>query len=230
MNAKQIQTNYQEVLERIRRAAGSVEAASRITLVAVSKFQPVEAIEELYRLGHRDFGENYAQEMTVKAAELEARGCAGIRWHFIGHLQTNKVKALIPRIGVIHSVDSGKLAHELSKRWLATGRGGMLPVFLEINISGEPSKAGVPVDRAAELAHEVAGLPGLRLEGLMCIPAPGAGSAPFNQLSALEKRCRPATNGQLSMGMTLDFEEAIRAGSTHIRVGTALFGSRPPKA
>ncbi len=208
----------------------SARIPAGVALVAVSKGQTVDAIEGLYRRGHRDFGENYVQELLEKAEALRARGCADIRWHFIGHLQTNKVKQLLPVVHCIQSVDSLKLAAELSKRWVALGKPSPLPVFLQVNQDAEQSKSGVSEADARATADRISRLPGLRLLGLMSIPDPAApgGTAPaFDRLRELEKSCRPFTAGQLSMGMSADFEQAIRSGSTLVRVGTALFGPRP---
>jgi pyridoxal phosphate enzyme (YggS family) len=229
----EIQTRYQNIQTQIAQAAPAPE---KVTLIAVSKTQPADAVEALYRLGHRDFGENYVQELVAKAKELEDRGCTGIRWHFIGHLQTNKVKALLPCLHTIHTVDSEKLARELAKRWKEAARPGKLPVFIEVNIDQEDSKAGLPPSEAPALAQKLSELPELDLQGLMCIPAvaPGtqetAPTAAFTKLRELETQCRPYTQGQLSMGMSADFEAALHEGATHIRLGTILFGPRQPKA
>ncbi|OFZ53633.1 MAG: YggS family pyridoxal phosphate enzyme [Bdellovibrionales bacterium RIFOXYC1_FULL_54_43] len=216
---------YDEIQMRAFKAPGAVPM-----LIAVSKMQPISAIEELYRLGHRDFGENYVQELVRKAVEMADRGCSGIRWHMIGHLQTNKVKLLIPHVYCVHTVDSERLALELAKRWKSSSRPGRLPVFIEVNIDDEVGKSGARPGSTAELAAKVAAIPDLDLQGLMCIPDPehqDSETHPFHLLRKLELTCRPWSKGGLSMGMSDDFEKAIRAGATHIRVGTALFGSRP---
>jgi hypothetical protein len=209
---------------RYRAIASKVPAG--VTLVAVSKGQPASAIAELYKLGHRDFGENYAQELVAKAEELHA--CYDLRWHFIGHLQSNKAKLLMPHLHSVHSVDSIKLARELAKRWKEQDRDGKLPTFLEVNIDGESSKTGLMPDQVASLAERIADeFRELELQGLMCIPNPEGAGAAFAHLRALELKCQPHTRGKLSMGMTQDFEQAIREGATHVRVGTAIFGPRP---
>lgn len=212
--------------ERLQTIRSRIPAG--VTLIAVSKTHPLEAIEELYALGQRDFGENYAQEMIEKAAGLRARGYSEIRWHFIGHLQTNKVKLILPHVHAVHSVDSERLAAELSKRHMASQAATKLSIFLEVNIDGEGSKTGVTPSDAPAIAARISAMPGLQLEGLMCIPTKEGSdhAVPFKALRELERRCRPHTNGKLSMGMTSDFEAAIREGSTHVRVGTALFGPR----
>lgn len=230
-----IEQRYREVLKRIQTARERSPYRQDVTLIAVSKGQPAHAIEELYSLGHRDFGENYVQELVQKAAELDSKGCVGVRWHFIGHLQTNKIKALVPWVHSVHSIDSDRLAEALAKRWSESGRAGQLDVFLEVNVDQESGKSGVAPGEAAALSGAVASLRELRLQGLMCIPAAGAsadaregvaGESPFARLRQLEAQCRPQTHGQLSMGMSGDFEAAVAQGATHVRVGTAIFGSR----
>ncbi len=219
----------------IRAKVGAATVASGrrledVTLIAVSKTQPVEAIEEIYRLGHRDFGENYVQELLEKADDLERRGCTGIRWHFIGHLQTNKVKALLAKASVVHTVDSVRLATEISKRWVAAGHHDPLPIFMEVNVDQEESKHGLSPDEVPEVARSIRELPGLRLQGLMCIPEPVSGSGeparenPFARLREIGTRVLGKSD--YSMGMTADFADAIAQGSTHVRVGTAIFGKR----
>lgn len=209
-------------IEAACKAAG--RSASEVTLIAVSKTQPAEMIEEAYRLGQRDFGENYVQEMDEKAAVLENRGCVGIRWHFIGHLQSNKARDAIAHSTVVHAVSSEKLAIELSRR--ATRQ---LEVFIQVNIDREETKSGVSPEEAPALAARISALERIELLGLMCIPSPGSSDA-FKRLRDLELKCRPHTRGKLSMGMSQDFEQAIGEGATHVRVGTSIFGSRPSGA
>lgn len=226
-----IAENYSQIKDRIAlacREAGRDPAS--VTLLAVSKKQPEAKIEELYRLGHRDFGENYVQEMVAKAVELERRGCKDIRWHFIGHLQTNKAKLLIPHVASVHSVDSEKVAVALAKAWGACGRSGKLPVFIEVNISHEESKTGANPKEVEAIAGKVSQISELELQGLMCVPAASEDDSQLKQrfleLKSLEEGLRNVSRRQLSMGMSSDFEIAIAQGSTHVRVGTALFGAR----
>lgn len=226
-------THYQEIVGRISRTVKErkLSASSDVTLVAVSKTQSVNVIEELYQLGHRDFGENYVQELKEKALELSSRGCTDIRWHFIGHLQTNKVKTLIPFVHCIHTVDSEKIVLEIVKRWSQSGRKGPLPIFLEVNLDQEPTKSGLEPSQVQELARKIKQLETeggcLDLLGLMCVPSPHLDPRPrFIQLRELEKQCRPFSRGMLSMGMSHDFEIAIEEGATHVRVGSAIFGER----
>ena len=205
-----------------------------VTLVAVSKTQPAEAVREAYAAGQRDFGENYAQEWRDKAAALA--DLRDLVWHFIGALQTNKVKYVVgrpedtpgtPRVVWVHTVDRLSLAEELSKR--SQRRGASTRVLLEVNVAGEASKSGCAPDDLPGLAEEVARLPGLALRGLMCIPPAEDDPRPhFAALRALRDGLGvPMTD--LSMGMSGDFETAIAEGSTIVRVGTAIFGARPPK-
>lgn len=211
-----------------RYAAVRSQVPPSITVIAVSKLQPIEKIEALFKLGHRDFGENYAQELVQKAVELRARGCDGIRWHMIGPLQRNKVKMVLPEIFALHTLDGVKLADEIEKRWEASQRTDALCVFVQVNVDAEASKSGMAPAEVPALCAEVAKRPHLRMEGLMCIPDPDRSDvlAPFQALRELEKRCQPHTRGQLSMGMSADWEVALQAGATHVRIGTSIFGER----
>ena len=191
-----------------------------VTLVAVSKTQPAAAVREAYAAGQRDFGENYAQEWREKADALA--DLADLRWHFIGALQTNKVKYLAGRVHAIHTVDRADLAREIAKRFLA--KGVPARVFLEVNAGGEASKAGCPPADAPALAEAVRALPGLELVGLMTIPPAGEDPRPyFRALRALRDRLGLR---ELSMGMSADWQAAIEEGATVIRVGSAIFGER----
>ena len=193
----------------------------------MSKTRPVEDILELYHLGHRDFGENYVQELIEKSQLILDQGISDIRWHFIGRLQSNKVKLLIPHVFAIHAIDSTKLAHEISKHMISKRPHEKLLGFIAVNIDQEPSKSGLPTDQVIALAQRISGLENLQLGGLMCIPSPEKDpQIAFRKLRALEEQCHPNTNGLLSMGMTSDFETAIQEGATHIRIGTAIFGNR----
>jgi pyridoxal phosphate enzyme (YggS family) len=193
-----------------------------VTLVAVSKTQPAEAIREAYAAGQRDFGENYAQEWRAKAEQLA--DLQDLVWHFIGGLQTNKAKYLAGGVRWIHTVDRAELARELSKR--CTQRGASLRVLLEVNVAREPQKAGCAPEDVARLADEVRGLPALELRGLMCIP-PAEGD-PRPHFAALRDLGHALGLADLSMGMSSDWREAIDEGSTIVRVGTAIFGARSP--
>lgn len=205
--------------EQVRALRAQLPAG--VTLVAVSKTQPAEAIRQAYAVGQRDFGENYAQEWRAKADALA--DCPELRWHFVGGLQTNKVKLIAGRVAYVHTVDRLELARELSRRLSA--REARVKVFLEINVAGEGSKSGCRPDEAPELAGAVRALPGLDLVGLMCIPPAGADPRPhFRLLRGLRDELSLA---ELSMGMSADWREAVEEGATFVRIGTAIFGERP---
>jgi len=205
-----------------------------VTLVAVSKTQPAAAVRAAHAAGQRDFGENYAQEWRDKAAALA--DLPDLVWHFIGALQTNKVKYLLPRpvpasapapaAAWVHTVDRLSLGEELSRR--AAARGEAVRVLVEVNVAGEASKAGTAPSEVPRLAEALARLPGIELRGLMCIPpAEGDPRRHFAALRALRDGLGMALP-DLSMGMSSDYEAAIREGSTLVRVGTAIFGARAP--
>jgi pyridoxal phosphate enzyme (YggS family) len=211
-----------EGLTRVReRIAAACARAGRdpagLRLVAVSKTQPLDKLREAAAAGQRIFGENYAQELREKADALP-----GCEWHFVGALQTNKARLVVGRAALIHTCDRIALAQELSKR--ARNAGLVQPVLLEVNVGREPQKAGaLPEDTPALLA-EVRALPGLRCEGLMCIP-PASGD-PRPHFRALRELAQRLGLAELSMGMSADYETAIEEGATLVRVGTAIFGER----
>jgi len=211
-----------EGLIRVReRIAAACARAGRdpasVRLVAVSKTQPLDKLREAAAAGQRIFGENYAQELREKADALP-----GCEWHFVGALQTNKARLVVGRAALIHTCDRIALAQELSKR--ARNAGLVQPVLLEVNVGREPQKAGaLPEDTPALLA-EVRALPGLRCEGLMCIP-PASGD-PRPHFRALRELAQRLGLAELSMGMSADYETAIEEGATLVRVGTAIFGER----
>jgi hypothetical protein len=189
----------------------------------VSKTQPAEAVREAYAAGQRDFGENYAQEWREKADALA--DLAELRWHFIGALQTNKVKYLAGRVHAVHTVDRVELARELSRRFAA--KGAVARVFLEVNTGGEASKAGCTPADAPALAEAVRLLPAVELVGLMTIPPPHEDARThFRLLRALRDRLGLR---ELSMGMSADWPVAVEEGATVVRVGTAIFGERPAR-
>jgi PLP dependent protein len=224
-----------ENLKRIRNAMGEAALANgrkaeSVTLVAVSKRQPVDAIVEAYEAGQRHFGENYAQELRDKADALAH--LTDIRWHYIGNLQRNKVKYVVQAASVMECIDTVDIAQEFSTRAQRLGR--CVDVFLQVNVGEEAQKSGCAKADAPEIAAQIRALPGIRLRGLMTIP-------PFH-LEADETRLYFASLRQLrddmggaetlphlSMGMSHDFREAIEEGATIVRVGTAIFGERAPR-
>ena len=192
------------------RAAAIVrEIPPGVTLVAVSKTQPASAIREAYAAGQRDFGENYAQEWREKADALA--DLADLRWHFIGGLQTNKVKYLAGRVAYVHTLDREELAR----------------VLLEVNTGDETSKSGCAPADAPRLCEAARALPAIEVAGLMCIPPADRDPRPhFRLLRELRDRLGLA---ELSMGMSGDWQVAVEEGATMVRIGTAIFGARPPK-
>ena len=230
MGRMSIAERLEAVRVRLRVAAeNSGRDPALVTLVAVSKTRPAEDVKEALAAGQRDFGENYAQELRDKA-DL----CGPLpTWHFIGSLQRNKVKYVVGRASLVHDVDNLALAEEISKRSFPRQTG----VLIGVNIGREPQKSGWMPEQVLEVAPKVAALPGLSLQGLMCIPPPTENpedAAPyFEELAALAAagRAQGLPLHQLSMGMSHDFEVAIRYGATIVRVGTAIFGARsyPPK-
>ena len=223
-----IEENVQGVKARIARAA---RAAGRdpesVTLLAVSKTHPVERIAQAKAAGLRAFGENYVQEATAKMAALDEMRLAGVEWHLIGPLQANKTRIAAERFDWVQTVDRVKIASRLSEQ-----RPAHLPplnVLIQVNVSAEATKSGVAVKEVTALATAIAALARLRLRGLMAIPAPAAGSD-FSKMRQLYDELRPRfAFDTLSMGMSDDMDEAIAAGATMVRIGTAIFGERKPE-
>jgi len=226
----------EENLRAVRsRIADAARAAGRdpgsVALLAVSKTWPVADVRILAGLGQHDFGENRAQELLGKAAELEVDP-APVRWHFIGQLQRNKAAAVARLGAVVHSVDRMSLAEVLSRPGEGSGRA--VDVLLQVDLGGLEGelgrRGGAAPDEVPALADAVARLPGVRLRGLMAVAPRGEEPRPaFDRLVALAERVRADHPGaiELSAGMSGDLEEAIAAGATIVRVGTALFGNRP---
>ncbi len=219
-----IAENLAAVRGQIARAADRARRdPASVTLVAVSKTRPAVDVRAAEAAGCRDFGENYAQELVDKAAEL---GPGERRWHFIGQLQRNKVRQLVGKVALFHDVDREALAREIAAR--AAAAGVRAAVLVQVNVAGEAQKGGcAPADLAALLAH-IEATPALALRGLMTMP-PAEGD-PRHWFCALrdlrDAHGGPARLPELSMGMSHDFEPAIEEGATLIRVGTAIFGSR----
>ncbi|BCS52332.1 YggS family pyridoxal phosphate-dependent enzyme [Geobacter sp. SVR] len=219
-----------EVREEIRAAA--VKAGrdpDGVRLVAVSKTRPTEEVRQCFQAGQLVFGENYVQELQAKAAGLSEP----VEWHFIGHLQSNKVKYIAGIVGMIHSVDRLSLAQEISRQWGRLGKS--CDLLVQVNVSGEATKSGATAEEARRLVQEIALLPNLRVRGLMTMPPffddPTAARPYFAELRRLSERIAAAgipgvEMRELSMGMSGDFEAAIQEGATLVRIGTAIFGTR----
>lgn len=222
--------NYRAIEEKVEEAClRAGRKREDVTLIAVSKTKPVSMIHELLPLGVRDFGENKVQELTEKEELLPK----DIRWHMIGHLQRNKVKYVVGKACMIHSVDSLRLAEEISKE--ALKKQISVPILVEVNVAGEESKFGVSVQEAPFLVEQICRLPGIEVKGLMTIAPyvedPEENRIVFRNLRKLSvdiggKNFDNVTMDILSMGMTGDYEVAIEEGATHVRVGTGIFGER----
>lgn len=225
-------TRYRHITEQIAEACQRVgRPVGSVKLVAVSKFVPVEVMSEAARLGVLDFGESRIQEALPKMAQLQN---PSLRWHFIGHLQTNKIKRVVGEFSLIHSVDSWRLAEALSRE--ATAQGKVQPILLQVNTSGEPSKYGMTPDATpAFLERLVTELPGIQVQGLMTMApyaeSPEAARPFFRRLRELRDDLAGKHTGvsleHLSMGMSGDFAAAVEEGATMVRIGTGLFGARP---
>lgn len=231
-----IAANLQAVRDRIARATRAAgRPAEAVSLLAVSKTFPTAALDEAWQAGQRAFGENYVQEalgkMDAFAAAWPERT---VQWHFIGPLQSNKTRAVAERFDWMHSLASLRVARRLSEQ-RPEGR-APLAVCLQVNVSGEASKSGLAEDELTDVAREVAGLRGLALRGLMCIPAPCADPLrqrePFARLRARFDALRADgfALDTLSMGMSDDLEAAVAEGATIVRAGSAVFGRRSPSA
>lgn len=227
-----IAANLQAVLQRIERAtAAAGRDPASVRLLAVSKTWPAAHVEEAFRCGQRAFGENHEQEAQRK---IDALAHLPIEWHFIGPVQSNKTRGIAERFAWVHSIEREKIARRLSDQRPE----GLAPlmVCVQVNVSGEASKSGVPPSEAARLAHFVAQLPRLKLRGLMTIPAPsddpGVQRRQFRRLRDLFVELKGAglDLDTLSMGMSDDLEAAIAEGATLVRVGTAIFGRRTTAA
>jgi hypothetical protein len=216
-----VRARVQRAEERFGRAPGSV------TLLAVGKSHPAGALREAWAAGQRAFGESYVSEALGKMAALAD---LAPEWHFVGPLQANKTRPVAEHFAWLHSLDRPRLAHRLSAQRPAPL--GPLNVLIEVNVSGEASKSGVAPGEVEALARDVAGLPGLRLRGLMAVPAPEEdferqrlALRPLVKLFA-ELRARGFPLDTLSIGMSADLEAAVAEGATLVRVGTAIFGPR----
>ncbi len=216
----------QNIMDACKRAGRERE---EVTLIAVSKTKPVSMLEEIYNENIRDFGENKVQEMCDKTDKLPS----DIKWHMIGHLQRNKVKYIVDRVSLIHSVDTYRLAEEINIQ--AKKKNIIVPILVEVNIAGEESKFGTTAEDAILLVEEISKLENVRIKGLMTI-APYVVDAEENRLyfRKIKQLSVDITNKNidnvsmeiLSMGMTGDYAVAIEEGATMVRVGTGIFGER----
>ncbi len=222
-----MQENMQQVYQRLRQAANRAHVPwEAITLVAVTKSVPGSAIEQAWQLGIRHFGENRVQEALPKISSLPP----GITWHFLGHLQTNKVRHVVEHFQLVQSLDRMKLARALQKE--GEDRGKVIQVLLQVNIGDEKSKSGFHPDEIEDVLVEISTFSHLRVLGLMAIPPyfPDAEAVRpyFRKMNGLFRQiCIPNVQMEyLSMGMTHDFEIAVEEGANMVRLGTALFGER----
>lgn len=222
-NLKEVEKNILEACKRSNRNREDV------TLIAVSKTKPVSMLQEIYDEDIRDFGENKVQELCMKYEELPK----DIRWHMIGHLQRNKVKQVVDKACLIHSVDSYRLAEEINIQ--AKKKNIIVPILIEVNIAGEESKFGINKEDTIQLVEEIAELENVRIKGLMTIAPfvenPEDNRQYFRDIKQLSvdiaaKNIDNVTMNALSMGMTGDYTVAIEEGATLVRVGTGIFGAR----
>jgi len=222
--------NLQEVEKRIQAACKKVNRnRDEITLIAVSKTKPVSMLEEVYAEGIRCFGENKVQELTEKYEQLPS----DIMWHMIGHLQRNKVKYIVDKAALIHSVDSLRLAEAIEQE--GAKKNVVVPILIEVNVAEEDSKFGLKVNEVMSLIEEISKYSHIKVKGLMTIAPyvenPEENRAVFARLRKLsvdiaEKNIDNVSVEILSMGMTNDYEVAIEEGATMVRVGTGIFGER----
>lgn len=222
--------NYQEVDRKVTEACKRAgRKREDVTLIAVSKTKPISMIEELLPVSVKDFGENKVQELTTKYEELPK----DLNWHMIGHLQRNKVKYIVDKVCLIHSVDSLRLAETISIE--AVKKNVIVPILIEVNIAQEDTKFGITAEQTEALVEEISKLPNIQIKGLMTIAPyvenPEENRPVFRNLRNLsvdiaKKKFNNVTMSVLSMGMTGDYEVAIEEGATLVRVGTGIFGKR----
>jgi len=226
-----IKENLDKINRKILETAKACNRSSdAVKLIAVSKRKSVQAIKEAIEAGARHFGENYIQEAVEK---IDIIADESITWHFIGHLQSNKAKFAVKYFEYIHTVDNVKLAKEINKQ--AEKNSKIQKILLQINIGEELTKSGARIENAIDLVKQIHGFENLSIEGLMCMPPffddPEEARSYFRQLVQIKKKIMDenfdtVSMGHLSMGMSSDFKVAIEEGSTMVRVGTSIFGSR----
>ena len=222
-NLEQVRKNIEEACRAVNRDPGEV------TLISVSKTKPVSMLQEAYDAGSRDFGENKVQEIMDKYPQLPS----DIRWHMIGHLQRNKVKYIVDKVALIHSVDSLRLAETIENE--AAKHNVTVPILIEVNVAQEESKFGLKTEEVLSLVESVAALPHINIKGLMTIAPyvedPEENRGIFRQLKKLSvdsaaKNINNVNMSVLSMGRTGDYQVAVQEGATMVRVGTGIFGER----
>lgn len=225
-----VRENYKQVLQQVESAAKTANRPSdEVLLIAVSKTKPEEDIQKLYDIGVRDFGENKVQELCTKYDSLPK----DIKWHLIGHLQRNKVKYIVDKVHLIHSVDSVRLASEIQNE--AAKKNVFVNILVQVNVASEESKFGLDTSETEEIVKQIAVMPNIRIKGLMTI-APFVEDGEENreifkklkQLSVdiASKNIDNVCMNVLSMGMSGDYTVAIEEGATMVRVGTSIFGER----
>lgn len=224
-----IASRYEQVLARIAGAcARSGRSTDQVELIVITKNHPVDLVLELSDLGHRVFGENRDQEAKPKAASFaQLRPQVGASWHFVGQLQTNKVKSVLSYASSIHSIDRDSLVAELSK--VLTRNEQEVDGFIELNLTGDPGRGGVLPEKLEELAKKVIDEPRIKLRGLMAVAGLGVDArSEFDRVLAIQEKFLSYSpeSKDLSLGMSEDFEIAIEMGATHIRVGSAITGPR----
>ncbi len=225
-----LKENYDAVAKKVKDACERAgRSADEVTIIAVSKTKPLSDIVELQQYGVMDFGENKVQELCAKYEEIEKP----VRWHLIGHLQTNKVKYIVDKVELIHSVDSLKLAKQISKE--ALKKKVTVPILIQVNVAQEETKFGLETEEVMALISEAAKLPNIKIKGLMTIAPfvddPEDNRQYFRMLKQLfvdigAKNFDNIDMTILSMGMTNDYEVAVEEGATMVRVGTGIFGAR----
>lgn len=225
-----LKENYDAVAKKVKDACERAgRSADEVTIIAVSKTKPLSDIVELQQYGVMDFGENKVQELCAKYEEIEKP----VRWHLIGHLQTNKAKYIVDKVELIHSVDSLKLAKQISKE--ALKKKVTVPILIQVNVAQEETKFGLETEEVMALISEAAKLPNIKIKGLMTIAPfvddPEDNRQYFRMLKQLfvdigAKNFDNVDMTILSMGMTNDYEVAVEEGATMVRVGTGIFGAR----
>ena len=232
MDANSVESRYSSVRQRVDAACQRVQRdKDEVTLIAVTKTFPFEVLRSAYETGIRDFGENKAQEFSEKYDAFQSVPSADLNWHFIGHLQRNKVRSVVGKATLIHGLDSVRLARAIQNH--ADSNDLLVRCLVQVNVSGEESKFGLAPDQVTSLLREVRPFDRVSIMGLMTLAAPVDDTDKLRHQFRTLADCRdigkditPSVS-YLSMGMSGDFEIAIEEGATHVRVGSAIFGARP---